>query len=281
MGHQQQQLRDILHSVANRMRIDFERSRRFHHHGQAGATRETLVRNFLADYLPGNVQVVHSAEIISVSGETSAECDIVICDQSTPRLLDMEDYRIIPSECVYGVVEVKTKLNRSELLDACEKIRRVKRLPKTAYFDDGTGRQAIVRGQTVPFPPARGIIFGFESINLTTLSNHYREWCSGRPAEELPESVWILGKGSLQWTNPDERKVDTSAEYGAGLLLLDTLPDEDVLFALVVHLNILFAPAWMPPLRLGAYAGDSGLGAVKQHWPSVVARATDKLPAER
>jgi len=262
------------------MRIDFERSQRFRHHGQAGATRETLVQNFLADYLPGNVQVMHSAEIISVSGETSAECDLVICDQSTPRLLDMEDYRIIPSECVYGVIEVKTRLNRTELFDACEKIQRVKRLPKVAYFDDGSGRQAVVRGKLVRFPPTRGIIFAFDSIDLRTLSNHYRKWCHGRPAEELPESVWILGKGSLQWTNPDEKKVDTSPEYEAGLLLLDTLPDEDILFALVVHLNILFAPAWMPPLRLGAYAGDSGLGAVRQHWPSIVAKAPSELPAD-
>jgi len=74
-----------------------------------------------------------NAEIISAEGGVSPQCDILIVDRSTPQLTDSKTHRIVPAECVYGVVEVKSQLNSKETIDGCEKIAKVKRLARTAY----------------------------------------------------------------------------------------------------------------------------------------------------
>ena len=83
--------------------------------------------------MPGTVEVVHNAEIITATGESSRQCDIVIVDKNTPKLRDIKSHRIIPVECVYGVIEVKSRLTSPELIKACENIATVKRLPRNAY----------------------------------------------------------------------------------------------------------------------------------------------------
>ena len=63
---------------------------------------------------------------MAVSGEVSNECDVLLFDRSTPPFLGDEDGILVPAECVYGVVEVKSYLSRRQLIDGCEKIRRAK-----------------------------------------------------------------------------------------------------------------------------------------------------------
>ena len=68
----------------------------------------------------------------------SGECDVVICDQATPPLLDSKGYRVLPIECVHGVIEVKTDLDRSELRNAVAKIAYIKRFEKRAFAPGGS-----------------------------------------------------------------------------------------------------------------------------------------------
>jgi hypothetical protein len=187
------QLEQILHSVARRMRTDFELSGGFTHSGEKGTAREKVFHDFLKHYLPGHVRAFHSAEIISVDGRTSNQCDIVICDRSTPPLLDMQSYRIVPNQCVYGLIEVKSKLDRKELRDACEKIRLAKKLPKSAYHPDPPHQSRTAIGGPSPFP-TMGMIFAFDSIKPLTLGNHFAEWCEDHEPHERPDAIWILGK---------------------------------------------------------------------------------------
>src|SRR5690349_15038015 len=119
-------------SVATRMRAEFEATKVLMHEGAKGAARERIVHSVIAPYLPGHLQVAGSAEIIAADGQRSGQCDIVVFDRSTPPLLDMENHRLIPSECVYLVIEVKSTLTKLQLVDACNKLSRVKRLPKVA-----------------------------------------------------------------------------------------------------------------------------------------------------
>jgi hypothetical protein len=71
---------------------------------------------------------------------------IVIMDPSTPPFWSEQDYRIVPAECVYGVIEVKSSLDTKELCSAWEQIAQVKALPKTAYHPDGLARTRIMYG---------------------------------------------------------------------------------------------------------------------------------------
>jgi hypothetical protein len=251
-------LAGILHSVAKRMRADFETSQAFTHRGESGAVREWFVRDFVARYLPGHIVATHSAEVITVTGDVSPQCDVVLFDRSTPPMLDMEDYRIIPNECVYGVIEVKTKLDKEQLTDACEKIERLKALPKTAYFPAPYSRTA--NGKTYPYVPTVSMIFAYDSIDMKTLADHFIDWCASREPEACPDSIWVLGKGYLMWTDAETGSLIGTREPGSGALLLAPVHDEDILFPLVLVLNLHFVTAGMPPLRLNDYAGTRSLG---------------------
>jgi hypothetical protein len=193
----------------------------------------------------------------------SPQCDIVIADRDVPPLLGSKTYRILPNECVYGVIEVKTGLNQTTLLEACELIKTVKSDPKKAFYPNpGPYGSRTAYGADYPYCPTAGMIFAFDGADIVTLGKHLLKWCSARGPEVRPDSVWILGKGFLLWTNPGNGLIDPSPEQGSGLVAVRAPENEDILFPFVLHLSLHFTTAWMPPLRLMDYAGQTGMGRV-------------------
>ncbi|WP_222314456.1 DUF6602 domain-containing protein [Streptomyces cavourensis] len=258
----------VLHSVAKRVRADFEQSQQFNHNLSAGESRELIAHDFLAHQLPRHIEAICGAEIATADGAVSPQCDIILADRSTPPLTHLQGYRIVPSECVYGMIEVKTRLNKQDLIDACEKVRKVKALPKAAYFPYPTQIPPPCQrhGKTYPYMPTIGMIFAFDSIDLDTLGEHFIEWCSDKEPEERPDSIWILGKGFFTWAHPASGLIHGSPEPGSSLVAMDPWHDEDILLPLALHLNMMFANAWMPPLRLIDYARQHPLGVSRRLW---------------
>ncbi|MFE2939040.1 DUF6602 domain-containing protein [Streptomyces sp. NPDC059255] len=266
MSHEK--LRVILSSVAKRMRADFDQSKVFKHNGEAGTSREVLVKNFLSSYLPAHVEAVHNAEIVTSSGEVSSQCDIVVVDRGALPLTSLEGYRIIPNECVYGLIEVKTNLAKVDLIDACNKISKARQMEKTAYrkVPNPIRRTTTAYGRTYDHFPTSGIIVAFESGKLETLGNHLMEWCSTRQVHEWPDSVWVLGKGILQWRGKENGLLERTPSPGASLVQIDAWEGDDVLLPLALHLNVHFSEAWMHPLNLMPYAGSTPLGTISRIW---------------
>lgn len=264
----QDKLHQILRSVAQRMRADFNQSRVFSHNGEAGTAREALVDDFLASYLPAHVQTVHNAEVITASGDVSSQCDIAVINRGTPPFTSLRGYRIIPSECVYGMLEVKTSLDRGTLIDSCEKIAKLRQLSKTSYREipSPIKRTTTAYGEIFPYFPTSGIVVAFESVNLDTLGSHLEEWCATRPVFQWPDSVWVLGKGYLQWMDKETEKLARTPTPGSSLVRVDAAPEDDILLPLVLHLNLHFAEAWMHPLDLLPYAASDPLGTITQEW---------------
>ncbi|MCE7007065.1 hypothetical protein LWC34_30185 [Kibdelosporangium philippinense] len=251
-----------LHNVAVQVRAKFDETGIIEHRGEKGGARELLARDFLNRCLPGNVHAAPGGEIITASGLYSPQCDIVVLDHTTPPLLDQGDYRVVPNECVYGVIEVKSKLDKAKMIDACEKLRKVKSLPKNAFQPDLWGRQRTAYGQSYGYTPTTGMIFAFDGIDLRTLGQHFNDWCAAHRPDEWPDSVWILGKGYMQWTNPVNGRVDPFPSPGSRLLVLEPPPAGDVLLPMASHAHLVFAAAWMPPLSLASYLGDEPLGVL-------------------
>jgi len=268
---EQNRLSEIFQSAAGRLRADFQASGGFTHHGEKGTAREKILVDFISKYLPGHVQALHSGEVITVDGQVSPQCDILICDRSTPPLLDLDSYRMVPSECVYGVIEVKSKLDAKELVDACEKIRRVKRLPKSAFYPQMLQTQYRMYGREYTYVPAAGIIFAFDSIDMVKLGDHLAEWCRDKPLGERPDSVWVLGKGYFTWVD-DEPHPQIHAQESGDLALMELPEVGEVLFPFTLYLSMHFSAARMDPLRLIDYARQASLGTAKNHW-SVTSKA--------
>lgn len=257
-------------SVAERLRAEFKQSGGFNHSGEKGTAREKLVVDVITKYLPGHVQAFHSGEIVSADGQVSKQCDILICDRSTPPLVDMDSYRVVPNECVYGVVEVKSKLNRQELRGACENIRAAKLLPKTAYVPHGAFQTRYrLYGKTYDYQPTYGIIFAFDSVDMEKLGEHFAEWCAEYPPDECPDSIWVLGKGYFTWLDEVDHHPQVSPTPGSPLCHTEPGPSGDVLLPFVLYLNMYFAQSRMNPLRLLDYAGSSTLGVPKHKWLDV------------
>jgi hypothetical protein len=241
-------------SVAQRIRADFESSAKTQHRGSRGTEREEILKHFLSLYLPGTVDVIHNAEIISVDGGISPQCDIVIVDRSTPRLQDMTSHRIVPAECVYGVVEVKSRLSGPELKDACSKIARVKQLTRNAYVDDPSCYLAI-GGQTYAIAPVFGLVFAYGGIQLSTLAKRLMDWCLDNPPETHPDGVWIVDKGILAWGSRGGGGMIGRVVESRDRELRELIPYDgrDVLLALIVLTTSLLANVRLPQVMLGDY----------------------------
>jgi len=259
---------EIMRSVAQRMRAEFAETAAASHRGGKGATREEIVQSFLARYLPGHVEATARGEIITASGEVSAECDILIADRSTPPLLDKRDFRIVPSECVHGVVEVKSRLDGRELRDACEKIKRAKSLPKTAYSPSlGFEHEIIFYGRPYRYTPTAGLIFAFDSMGLEEVASQFARWCAGQDAALVPDGIWILGKGYLLWAPPRGENFEPRPAPGYEIAVVRAHPSDDIMLQLAIHLSLLFAYAWMPPLKLQDYGGGASEGEIISRLP--------------
>ncbi len=228
-------LETIFDGVAKELRAEFDKTQAITHAGAKGQTREAaVVSTFLERYTPGSVAVGHG-------------------DQSTPPFLEQGGYRIVPAECLYGVVEVKSFLDKKELKDAWEKIRAVKRIPKTAFHPQrDLPRTRTVYGRAWDYCPPAGIIFAFDGINIGTLHKHLMDLADGVPAEERVDSVWVLEKGSIFWVNPQNGKLDVAPEPGAGSVAFSGTSGS-LLLALLFHLHQHFGTAWMPAFRVLDY----------------------------
>ena len=263
-------LREVLDSVAKKMLADFEGSGAVEHRGSKGTVREAnLLNNYLSKYLPRSVKAVHSGEAITVDGDVSAQSDIMILDPSTPPFWDEDNYRVVPIECVHGVIEVKSFLDSTQLRDAWTKIARIKRMPKKAFRSNpGYTRTRTVYGKVWSYVPTCGLIFAYDGADLrtlgTTLAELAEEENQDHP-EYFVDSVWVLNKGGLVWLNPDNGRIDVSPEPRASLQSLDAESGQ-VLMSLTLHLYEHFGTAWTPEFRIIDYFGESPMATFGLRW---------------
>ncbi|MEU5888038.1 DUF6602 domain-containing protein [Streptomyces sp. NPDC047461] len=266
MNEEPGNLAAMLRSVAQRMGADFQQSRAFKHRGEAGGVRESLVCDFLQNYLPGQNTALHSGEIISLSGSVSSQCDVLIVDSQTPPFTSMQDYRVVPIECVYGTIEVKTRLTKGELINACEKIREIKQMEKIAYYENSLVKTtAKAYGRIHPHFPTVGDIFAFDSIDLDTIGQHLAEWCQGKDCSTVPDGVWILGKGYFQWET-EGGQISMRATQAGRLTRFAPWEETDILYPMLMALNINYGESWMDRLKLVDYATSTPLGQYRKKW---------------
>lgn len=267
-------LAEIIRATATELEAAFNRTAAIQHRAQKGAAREDPVLSFVRGRLPRTVAAVGGGEVLDASGATSRQQDILIVDPSTPPFLDERKHSVYPSECVHGVIEVKSSLNKAEVIDACETIASVKRLAKTNYFPDPLGRTYVdVDGRRVGHRPTFGYVFAYASRSrIETLADNVADWCEGRPPSEWPDGLYIMGKGSITWFRdgvPFECLVE-----GARLGFLQSSHARDTLLTMALNLHMAYVTAWMPPFRLHPYVASAGLGVAKwsepaaPSWPS-------------
>lgn len=255
---------DALQSVAQQMLADFEGTALIEHRGSKGTVREAGLRDiYLKRYLPGTVMAVGSGEAVATDGSRSRQQDIMIVHPTTPPLFERDDYRVVPIECLHGVIEVKSNLTVDELRTSWEAIRHVKSMPKTAYSKGPVTMSRRAYGESYPYLPVAGMVFAYDGATLETLGQAMAELVAEEPeVSRRIDSVWVLNKGGLIWRDHETGNINAQPEPDDDLAILHSTPQQ-VLMSMTAHLHILYGTAFMNPFDILRYLpgdwGESGL----------------------
>lgn len=97
------------------------------HPGEFGMYREKIIKEFLSPFLPARL-AIGSGFIITAENNISTQCDIIIYDREYTPVIENGEQRFFPVECVVGVIEVKSKLTKSDFKKALIKLSEIKKL---------------------------------------------------------------------------------------------------------------------------------------------------------
>lgn len=255
------ELEKILQGIADKLIIDFDAiSSKVSHRFSKGNIRETeIAEQFLSKYLPRNIGISRG-EIVASNGVVSCECDLVFYDKiKTPILIDKSGYKVFPVECVYGVLEVKSNLNKEELQKSLALIQEIKKLPKAA-FEPQIGEVTMLSNlfdQQWDYFPTVGFIFAYDSTDLLQLRKDLDELQKNLPLNERVDGVWVLKKGMLINWEDETRKVNHTPTK---LSRLRAYESNNPLLLMTILFQQIFQSAWMPKFRVKDYLHGTTYG---------------------
>jgi len=172
-----------------------------------GTSREEAIRKFIRCFLPSSYAIGHG-EVFSERNERSRQVDVIIHDDVfSPTFKTADGGILVPCEAVYGIAEVKTRLDSDRWQSALENIASVKRLsrPPSELTDIlpnrklhlGTG--LTVSGEKHPHNPYLGIVVGLEGLSTDKIVRDLndRVKCDKDETKLLPDLVACVGNGHL------------------------------------------------------------------------------------
>lgn len=225
-------LPQFLASVEATMLAKFKEAGYIKHAGDKGDNREHILRDFLSTHLPKKYGVT-KGEIVTKTGERSHSADIIIYDAINTPILYAERTAIVPIEGVYGVVEVKSALSKTEFIGAARQIESFKRLAPRELGVVETREYVTLHRASRPF----GIVIGFDLADnsLDSLSKNWSEMNQEiHDVNYFVNFIGVLGEGLLRF-----EKVNLS--LGEKTLLLET--DEFVTLVQTAHKQVRAADA--------------------------------------
>lgn len=113
------------------------------HPGEFGMYREKIISELLKPFLPSKLGI-GTGFIITSKNNISTQCDIIIYDRENTPVIENGEQRFFPVESVVCVIEVKSKLSKSEFNKALVKLAHIKKLredidKESSYvFKEGT-----------------------------------------------------------------------------------------------------------------------------------------------
>lgn len=191
-------IEQVFRALSKQITVDFEEiTSQIKHKPAKGHVRETLiVEGFLRKYLPNVIGIAVRGEVVSLDGQASPECDIILYDsRGCPPFIKKTGYSVFPVELVYGIIEVKSKLDKRGLEDGFKKITELKRMPKRAFMSESLVLTPRWYGQIWEYFPMAGFLFAYDSIDLGTIQLRLDALQKNLPLAERVDSVWVLKKG--------------------------------------------------------------------------------------
>ena len=102
----QKSISDELISIKDRVRNFIDNN----HWGEDGRYKEIILSHVLRKHLPKSVSV-GTGFIVNDNDDITGQIDIIIYRNDIPLLFKQDDFIIAPTECVLGIIEVKSRAN--------------------------------------------------------------------------------------------------------------------------------------------------------------------------
>jgi hypothetical protein len=170
-------------------------SEEIEHAGEQGRNNEEILKSFLEKHLPKKYGLT-TGKVLSADGEMSKQIDIIIYDRlDTPSLKQARAWSIVPIESVYGIISVKTQLDRDEVVDSIKNIASVRRLHRIAAITYDAGHSIPMEEKNVLRP--RSFIFGFKSgwANIQNAEKAFIEVLKQTEDKLRPHCMCALDQG--------------------------------------------------------------------------------------
>ena len=192
-------VRKVFRGISSKLLSDFEISAQISHNGNIGDFRENSLKEFLENGRLPKRFGIGNGEIVGYVNNVSKQSDLIIFDQfnSIPLLYDSK-VQVYPIDCIYGIVEVKSKLSKTKLTEGLENIKSVKELSPNDYVV----KRTLFMEQTYQRPKPFGFIFAYSlsDNSLDSLTKNLIEWEQENPPEFWPNLIVILGEGIIYHT---------------------------------------------------------------------------------
>lgn len=110
----QKSISDELISIKDRVRNFIDN----HHWGEDGRYKEIILSHVLRHHLPKGVSV--GTGFVVNNTEITKQIDIIVYRDDYPLLFRQDDFIIAPTECVLGIIEVKSRANIRVICEALD-----------------------------------------------------------------------------------------------------------------------------------------------------------------
>lgn len=256
-------LKDIFDKISKQMLLDLEKSRTsFDHPGMKGDAAETIFKRFLRKYLPKNLDI-STGILVDTEGNSSKQLDIIISDTAkTPIFYEEDKHRVIPVECAYAVIEVKSKLDKSEFKKSFKNMESVRKLKKTAYTLPIKTIKCTNKlyGDNWEIWPVNYFIFAYDSINPETLLIHVRSYNKDLPLHSRVDSICIINEGVICNINA-KNELSALPNIETNLAYVNSENTLLLFYALIMH---LLNQAKLPNFNFTPYIGNIKFGPIKK-----------------
>ncbi|MFT0892208.1 DUF6602 domain-containing protein [Pseudochelatococcus sp. G4_1912] len=190
---------------------DYEASKDIKHPRDVGTAREVILRDlFISNKLfPRRYEISNaSVRVASSSGHLSNELDILFYDflNSITLMQRQGGYEVLPVESCYGVIQVKSKLTKKELINGLDNIASFKRLRR-----NNNSHGIIERGDIEVQKKGFGILFAYDTdLDWSEIVFELEVYAKNCLRTNLCNAVFILSKGYFMFGGENQAGIFNS-----------------------------------------------------------------------
>ena len=191
---------DVIKNAMPKLDAEYNMSRIVNHSASKGSLREFLLKDIIRPFLPKRYGLCNG-ECFDGHDGVSKQLDIIVYDDLFSYAIPMGDYFMMPYESAYGVIEVKSMLNKKTFLESIHNIASFKSLQKKLASDCQVlpNFALNIKGITwnkSGFKKPFGVVFSYDSVEPKTVLNYFHQVKPLNPSL-MPDMIVLMKKKTI------------------------------------------------------------------------------------